>query len=66
MSNTYVAPKPNQCPPYYEYVMPKEMAKNLLDNRNGEEKKLNPHEYLVKIVNEQFGIRGTCVTVSTN
>lgn len=66
MSNTYVAPKPNQYGPYYEYVMPEGMAKTLLENRIGEEKKMRPHDYLVKVVNEQFGIRGTCVQVSTN
>lgn len=66
MSNSYVAPKANQYPPYYEYVMPKEMASELLANRGGEDKKMRPHDYLVKVVNEQFGIRGTCVTVSQN
>lgn len=64
MSNSYVEPKSNQYPPYFEYVMSKEMAKELLDNRHGDEKKMRPHDYLVKVVNEQFGIRGTCVKVS--
>lgn len=64
MSNFYVEPKSNQYPPYFEYVMSKEMAKELLDNRHGEEKKMRPHDYLVKVVNEQFGICGTCVRVS--
>lgn len=64
MSNTYVAPKANQYPPYYEYLMPKDMAESLLDNRLGDEKKMRPHDYLVKVVNEQFGLRGTCVQVS--
>lgn len=66
MSNSYVAPKANQYPPYYEYVMPKEMASELLASRGGEDRKMRPHDYLVKVVNEQFGIRGTCVTVSQN
>lgn len=64
MSNSYVEPKSYQYPPYFEYVMPKEMAKELLESRHGDEKKMRPHDYLVKIVNEQFGIRGTCVKVS--
>lgn len=51
---------------YFEYVMSKEMAKNLLDNRNDLEKKMRPQEYLCKIVNEQFGIMGTCSKVSYN
>lgn len=66
MSNSYVEPKSNQYPPYFEYVMSKELAKELLDNRNGDEKKMRPHDYLVKTVNEQYGIRGTCVKVSLN
>lgn len=37
--------------------MSAEMAQELLKNRQGNEKKLNPQEYLVKVVNEQFGLR---------
>ena len=66
MSNSYVEPKPNQYPPYFEYVMSKELAKELLDSRHGDEKKMRPHDYLVKTVNEQYGISGTCVKVSLN
>ena len=66
MSNSYVEPKCDQYPPYYEYVMPKGMAAELLENRSGDERKMRPHDYLVKVVNEQFGIRGTCVKVSQN
>lgn len=66
MSNSYVEPKYDQYPPYYEYVMPKGMAAELLENRSGDERKMRPHDYLVKVVNEQFGIRGTCVKVSQN
>ena len=63
MSNTYVAPKSNQYGPYVEYTMTKDMAKYFLDNRDGNEKKVRPHAYLVQVVNEQFGILGTCVQV---
>ena len=64
MSNSYVQPRPDQYGPYFEYVMSKELAQELLDNRHGEEKKMRPHDYLVKVVNEQYGIRGTCVHVA--
>ena len=64
MSNSYVEPKYDQCTTYYEYVMPKGMAAELLENRSGDERKMRPHDYLVKVVNEQFGILGTCVKVS--
>ena len=46
-----------------EYKMPIEMAKNLLKNRKGEDKKLRPNEFLCKVVNAEFGIKGTCVNV---
>ena len=64
MSNTYVAPKANQYGPYYEYVMPKEMAQNLLENRGGKDKNMRPHDYLVMVVNDYYGIQGTCVRVT--
>lgn len=64
MSNFYVEPKANQYPPYYEYVMSKDMAQNLLNYRGELDRNMPPHDYLVMIVNEQFGIQGTCVKVS--
>lgn len=54
--------------PYYEpieYVMPKEMAKQILNERNGAEKNMHPQEFLKKVVNETFGIKGNCVKVTT-
>ena len=41
----------------FEYNMSKEMAIELLKNRKGDEKNMNPQDYFVKIVNEQFGLR---------
>lgn len=41
----------------FEYNMTKEMAMELLKNRKGDEKKKDNQEYLVKVVNEQFGLR---------
>jgi hypothetical protein len=37
--------------------MSKEMAAELLKNRKGTDKNMNPQDYLVKVVNEQFGLR---------
>lgn len=48
----------------YEYKMTETLAKNLLNTRKGEEKKMRPQDYLCKFVNEQFGIKGTCIRVS--
>ena len=41
----------------FEYNMSKEMAIELLKTRKGTDKNMNPQDYLVKIVNEQFGLR---------
>ena len=41
----------------FEYNMSKEMAAELLKNRKGDDKKKDNQEYLVKVVNEQFGLR---------
>jgi hypothetical protein len=41
----------------FEYNMSKEMAIALLNERKASEKKMEPHDYLVKVVNEQFGLR---------
>lgn len=41
---------------YFEYKMPEELAKELLRNRDGLDKKMRPNEYLCKVVNEQYGL----------
>lgn len=49
---------------YIEYKMPKEMAQNILKTRNKDEtNKMKPNEFLCKIVNEQFGLKGYCTKV---
>ena len=47
----------------FEYKMTKEMANAYLNARKGEEKKKHPQEYLCQIVNNEFGIKGTCTRV---
>lgn len=54
--------------PWYrpiEYEMPKEMAKILLAERKGGDRNMRPQDYLCKVVNEDFGILGNCVKVTT-
>lgn len=46
-----------------EYKMSKEMANFYLKNRKGEDKKKRPQEYLCKVVDEEFGIKGNCTKV---
>ena len=41
----------------FEYNMSKEMATELLNSRKGTDKNMNPQDYLVKVVNEQFCLR---------
>ena len=45
------------------YTMTAGMAKDLLEQRKGDEKKMRPQEYLCKVVNEQFGLKGNCISV---
>ena len=47
----------------FEYKMSKEMANAYLNARKGEEKKKHPQEYLCQVVNNEFGIKGTCTKV---
>lgn len=62
----FVMPKENQYGPYFEYNMSKAMASDLLTNRIGEDKKMRPHDYLVKVVNSEFGVMGTCIKVNVD
>ena len=48
---------------FVEYKMPDKMAKELLKTRTGDEMKMRPNEYLCKIINETFGLKGHCVNV---
>lgn len=49
-----------------EYKMPVKMAQALLKARKGEmDKKMRPKDYLVKVVNEDFGLLYHCDNVIT-
>jgi hypothetical protein len=47
----------------FEFKMTKEMAKSYLKMRKGDDKKKTPQEYLCQVVNNEFGIKGTCTRV---
>lgn len=54
--------------PFYrpiEYEMPKALAKQLLAERKGADRNLHPQVYLCKVVNEDFGLLGNCIKVTT-
>lgn len=48
-----------------EYRMSEVLAKDLLKARKGNDLKLRPQEYLCKYVNEECGVKGNCVVVTT-
>lgn len=47
----------------YKYKMSKRMEKDLLLSRKSEELKMHPQKYLCKVVNEEYGLKGTCIEV---
>lgn len=52
--------------PFYgeiEYEMPKELAKQILATRKGTDQNIHPQEFLKKVVNEEFGLKGYCSNV---
>ena len=48
-----------------EYEMSKEMAKQILATRKKEEQNVHPQEFLCRVVNEEFGLKGNCTRVLT-
>lgn len=50
---------------YFEYKMTPEMTQFYLKNRKGKDKTADLQEYLCRIVNTEFGIKGTCIKVLT-
>ena len=47
-----------------DYRMTKQMFDNLLDSRSDEEKKMNPYVFVIKYINENFGLKGTVKHIS--
>lgn len=41
-----------------EYQMAKKMFNAILDKRNDLEKKQNPYNYVIDVINKEFGLRG--------
>lgn len=52
-------------PGEFEYNMSEQLAKEILATRKKAEKNMHPQVFLCKIVNETFGLRGHCVSVTT-
>lgn len=47
-----------------EYRMSKKMFNSILAERSEGEKKQNPKDYVAKVINEQFGLKGTVTNIS--
>lgn len=47
-----------------EYIMPRLMADELLNTRKGQDKNMDPQNFLVKVVNEDFGLLYNCTQVT--
>lgn len=42
-----------------EYQMTKTAFNAILETRNEAEKKLNPYDYVMNVINTEYGLRGT-------
>lgn len=48
-----------------EYQMSQKFADELLKTRKGQEKNMNPQDFLIKYVNDEYGLLYNCVRVTT-
>lgn len=66
-NDTRVRIAKNAVGPFYEYTMSRDMAQTYMDWRtkhgSREEKGMPWRDFLAKIVNTEFGIRGTCASL---
>lgn len=49
-----------------EYQMTKQMFDNLLKTRSEIEKKLNPYDFVMQVVNREFGVKGTVTHITVS
>lgn len=46
-----------------EYKMPKKFFDSIVATRSGEDKKMHPYNYVKKVINEEFGFKGTVTRI---
>ena len=46
------------------YQMTKKMFDELLKTRSEEEKKMNPYTFVARVVNSEFGVKGTVTRIT--
>ena len=49
-----------------EYQMTKQMFDSLLKTRSETEKKLNPYDFVMQVVNHEFGVKGTVTHITVS
>ena len=42
-----------------EYQMEREMFNAIIKDRKGADKKINPHKYVIDMINNEYGLLGT-------
>lgn len=47
----------------YKYKMSRECFKSILGSRKDKEKNMNPYVYAKNYINDEYGLKGTCVEV---
>lgn len=47
----------------YKYKMSKACFDSIIGTRQGKEKNMNPYVYAVDYINNEYGLKGTCVEV---
>lgn len=47
----------------FKYEMPNSMAREYLKDRKGSDAKMDANDFLCKVVNDNFGLKGRCVKV---
>lgn len=49
----------------FEYRMTKECFQSIVATRSGEDKGMNPYSYVIKYINDVYGLKGVCTKVTT-
>ena len=49
----------------FQYRMTKESFQSIVATRSGEDKGMNPYDYVKKYINETYNLRGICTEVTT-
>lgn len=48
----------------FQYRMTKDSFQSIVATRSGEDKGMNPYDYVVKYINDVYGLKGVCTKVT--